>query len=170
MKWRFTTQIYILLLAVALYLYFWQGWIAVAIYIVAVVVLYLLSRHKKVEKKTSPKSVEVENVAQKRADAIIARRREQGERLRAFAVAVEGSDAGVDRLVRRLLDWHLEYSRANGYYHIDLYDFLLDKCKERLSTAEADYLKRELRLSIEIIRQLMRGRSITEIKERVLNN
>ena len=170
MKWRFSTQIYILLLAVALYLYFWQGWIAVGVYLAVIVVIYLLSRKKSKQKTSAPKSIEVENSAQKRADALIARRREQGERLRAFAVAVEGSDLGIDRLVRRLLDWHLEYSRANGYYHSDLYDFLLDKCKERLSTAEAEYLKRELRLSIDIIRLLMRGREISEIKERVLNN
>lgn len=170
MKLRFSTQIYILLLAVALYLYFWQGWIAVGIYLVAVVVIYLLSGRKREENTPTPKSFEVENSAQKRAEALVARRREQGERLRAFAVAVEGSDLGIDRLVRRLLDWHLEYSRANGYYHSDLYDFLLDKCKERLSTAEAEYLKRELRLSIDIIRLLMRGRDISEIKERVLNN
>lgn len=166
MKRGYSYQTYILLLAVALYLYFWQGWIAVGIYL-AVVALLLLSvwllRRKSEQRQSgqtpTKRSVKVDDLERRRVE----RRKEQSQKVREFIVAVDGRDLGMDRVAKRLVDWHLEYSRMNGYHHTDLYDFILDRCKERLSSAEAAYLRRELRQTIEIIRRFMRGQSVEQV-------
>lgn len=166
MKRGYSYQTYILLIAVALYLYFWQGWIAVGIYL-AVVALLLLSvwllRRKSEQRQSgqtpTKRSVKVDDLERRRVE----RRKEQSQKVREFIVAVDGRDLGMDRVAKRLVDWHLEYSRMNGYHYTDLYDFILDRCKERLSSAEAAYLRRELRQTIEIIRRFMRGQSVEQV-------
>ena len=116
MKRQQNLQIFVLLLTVALFIYFGLGWIAVALYIVVLLALYAVMRLRKQEDKPQTGSVEVVDSAKLREESIVARRREQGEKLRAFAIAVEGQNLTLDRLAKRLMNWHLEYSRANGYY------------------------------------------------------
>lgn len=167
MKRQQNLQIFVLLLTVALFIYFGLGWIAVALYIVVLLALYAVMRFRKQEDKPQTGSVEVVDSAKLREESIVARRREQGEKLRAFAIAVEGQNLTLDRLAKRLMNWHLEYSRANGYYDKDLYDFVLEKCKAKQKVARAPHLRRELKLSIDIIRQFMRGRSVEEVIESI---
>ena len=167
------SHIAVLIVALTLYLYFWQGWIAVAtLYGVVVVALVCYGVVKARGKKAKPQQRSVVAHSEVRRDIMeqqISRRREQGETLRCLAICLEQRDESFVRLAERIMDWHLEYSRANGIYHSDLYDFILDKCKERLRSAEAEYLKRELRVTIEIIRSLMRKQSVEDVVQLVID-
>ncbi len=166
MNRRYYYQLAIVLFAIALYLYFWLGWIAVAVYLVAVVLLVvLLFRLKRRDEQYSEiEPLTTDKVLAKDYDALnLERRRAQVERVISFAEAISRSELGMERLAKRFDDWYLEYAHSKKIYHIDLYDFILEQCKERLKSAKADYLKGELRLSIDIVRQLMRGRTVEQI-------
>ena len=109
-------------------------------------------------------------VVKRDLDALtLERRRAQVEVIISFSEAVSRSELDMDRVVKRFDDWYLEYAKQNGLYHKDLYDFILESCKERLKSAKADYLKSELRLSIDIVRQFMRGRSVEQVVETLAN-
>ena len=166
MKSRYAYQIAILLLALALYLYFWLGWIAVVLYVVAVVLLVvvLIKLKRRDENYSETEPLTTVKVLNKDYESInIERRRAQVERVISFTQALNRSDLEMDRVAKRFDDWYLEYAHSHSLYHIDLYDFILEQCKERLKTAKAEYLKSELRLSIDIVRQLMRGRTTEQI-------
>lgn len=166
MNHRYTYTIYILLLSVALYLYFGLGWIAVVVYLVVLALLWvllILSRRKS-QSYTQTQPLSAAKVLGKDYDAMnLERRRQQREKVITFAEIAQRENLDFDRVVKRFDDWCLEYTNDNHIYHIDLYDFILERCKERLKTAKADYLKTELRLSIDIVRQFMRGRSAEEV-------
>ena len=74
------------------------------------------------------------------------------------------------RLSSRFYDWLLDYLRADLVYSTDLYDYLLERAKKRLNSAQAEYLKSELRVMIDVVRLFMRGQSVEEavntLKER----
>ena len=162
--YRYT--ITILLLAVALYLYFGLGWVAVVVYLVVLALLWALWAlyRRNSQSYTENKPLTAAKVLGKDYDAInLERRRQQREKIISFAEALQQSDPDYERVVKRFDDWALEYTNDNHIYHADLYDFILEQCKERLKTAKADYLKSELRLSIDIVRQFMRGRSAEEV-------
>lgn len=161
------SQIYVLILALLVFLYFLLGIWGVIIPVagVAIYLLYRLYRAMASRRKVRIESVQGYKVEISPEQRAIERRRAQCETIRSFAIAVEGGDLQIDRLIRRMLDWHLDYSRKNEIYHIDLYDYLIDKAKERLKDARADYLKRELRLTIAIVRQLIKGRTISSTIE-----
>lgn len=168
MNRRYTYQILILLLAVALYLYFGLGWIAVVVYLVAVAMLWIgvVLYKRKSEQQDLELQQPESKVVKRDLDALtLERRRAQVEVIISFSEAVSRSELDMDRVVKRFDDWYLEYAKQNGLYHKDLYDFILESCKERLKSAKAEYLKSELRLSIDIVRQFMRGRSVEQVVE-----
>lgn len=86
----------------------------------------------------------------------IERRKAQSYLMRKFVALTNSQDINIRRFVNRLTGWHLVYLRKNEIYHIDLYDYLIERAKERLKHAEAHYHKQELRLTIELVRTLMR--------------
>ena len=167
MNRKFTTQLIILLLAVAIYLYFGLGLGAVVIYIICVAAVVALIVWKKRRDSRNPSAKpELTNiqVLKKDYEAIaLERRRGQVANIIAFAERLDIQSEDMQRIARRFDDWYVEYKRSNSIYHIDLYDYIINQCKERLKTAKAEYLKHELRLSIDIIRQFMRGRSVDDI-------
>lgn len=171
MKTHNLSQILVLVLAVAISLYFWLGGYAYIVYgavVVAVVSIYLLrgrtSVKKDVERKpTIVKSSELKELSIK----IEATRKEQGRKLVAVAEQIKALSPKYNRLIERLLDWYLEYLRDNGIYHQDLYQYLLVRIKDRQNEAKAHYLKRELELSKILIRSIMRGEDAHKIVERL---
>lgn len=171
MKRGVNSQIIVLMAAVVLYLYFWKGWIAVAICCIAFAILFAIRAvHRCRNRRQEPKIEAAQSVEVKvDVEAItIARRREQGETLRQFIIQAENREPKLSRVTKRLSDWYLEYLRTDTIYHRDLYDFILDKCKERLTTAEANYLKSELRLTIEVVRSFMRGQKLSEVLDDII--
>ena len=172
MKRGVNSQIIVLMAAVVLYLYFWKGGIAVAICCIPIAILFTIRAvHRRRNRRQEPKIEAAQRVEVKvDVEAItIARRREQGETLRQFIVQAENREPKLSRVTKRLSDWYLEYLRTDTIYHRDLYDFILDKCKERLTTAEANYLKSELRLTIEVVRSFMRGQKLSEVLDDITN-
>lgn len=171
MKTHNLSQILVLVLAVAISLYFWLGGYAYIVYgavVVVVVSIYLLrgrtSVKKDVERKpTIVKSSELKELSIK----IEAKRKEQGHKLVAVAEQIKALNPKYNRLIERLLDWYLEYLRDNGIYHQDLYQYLLVRIKDRQKEAKAHYLKRELELSKILIRAIMRGEDAHKIVERL---
>lgn len=171
MKTHNLSQILVLVLAVAISLYFWLGGYAYIVYgavVVVVVSIYLLrgrtSVKKDVERKpTIVKSSELKELSIK----IEAKRKEQGRKLVAVAEQIKALNPKYNRLIERLLDWYLEYLRDNGIYHQDLYQYLLVRIKDRQKEAKAHYLKRELELSKILIRATMRGEDAHKIVERL---
>jgi hypothetical protein len=161
-----TYTVAILLFALALYLYFGLGWIAVVVYVVVLVAAWIVVAHyrRKEQEYTQTPPLTANDVLGKDYDALnLERRREQRERIISFSEAAQRDNLDLDRVVKRLDDWCLEYTNDNHLYHVDLYDFILERCKERLKSAKADYLKSELRLIIDIVRQFMRGRTVEQI-------
>lgn len=67
------------------------------------------------------------------------------------------------RLSSRFYDWLLDYLRADLVYSTDLYDYLLERAKKRLNSAQAEYLKSELRVMIDVVRLFMRGQSVEDV-------
>lgn len=171
MKTHNLSQILVLVLAVAISLYFWLGGYAYIVYgavVVVAVSIYLLrgrtSVKKDVERKpTIVKSSELKELSIK----IEAKRKEQGRKLVAVAEQIKALSPKYNRLIERLLDWYLEYLRDNGIYHQDLYQYLLVRIKDRQKEAKAHYLKRELELSKILIRAIMRGEDAHKIVERL---
>ena len=169
---RSSSQITVLVLAVALSLYFWLGYYAFIIYALVAVALALylyLSqfRTKKTTKTESTSAVVPTQEFQQRDEQIVCRRKQQGQRLLVVAEQIKSSRSEYSRLMERLLDWYLEYLRDNMLYHQDLYHYLLLQIKERSKTAKANYLKRELQQSKLVVRALMRDQDATKIVERL---
>lgn len=167
MNRKFTPQLVILLLAVAIYLYFGLGWAAVVVYIIFVLaIVALIAWRKSLDSRNPSAKPELTNVQvlKKDFEAIaLERRKGQVANIISFAERLDVESEGMQRLAKRFDEWYIEYKRTNSIYHIDLYDYIINQCKERLKSAKAEYLKHELRLSIDIIRQFMRGRSVDDI-------
>lgn len=169
---RSSSQITVLVLAVALSLYFWLGYYAFIFYALVAVALaiYLYLSHfraKKTTKTVSTSAVAPTQELQQRDEQIVCRRKQQGQRLLAVAEQIKSSRSEYSRLMERLLDWYLEYLRNNMLYYQDLYHYLLLQIKERSKTAKASYLKRELQQSKLVVRALMRDQDATKIVERL---
>lgn len=169
---RSSSQITVLVLAVALSLYFWLGYYAFIIYALVAVALalYLYHSHfraKKTAQTRSTSAVAPTQELQQRDEQIVCRRKQQGQRLLTVAEQIKSSRSEYSRLMERLLDWYLEYLRDNMLYHQDLYHYLLLQIKERSKTAKASYLKRELQQSKLVVRALMRDQDATKIVERL---
>lgn len=169
---RFWSQIAIVLLAVLLCLYFWLGYwalVGLAVVVVAIVVIALIrvcKRKKSADNKAfNPKPISVE--IKDRNSEIINGRKEQGVHFFDTARQIIASKPEFERAVNRMLDWYSEYLRESSFYHISVYDYLLNRIKERQSEAKASYLKRELQASKIIIRAMMRGCSVSQILERL---
>ena len=168
---QFWSQIAVLLLAVVLCLYFWLGYWAVAAILFGGVVLAVVIAIR----RRSTKAIESQGVAkpssvrvEKSRDEVIAeRRRAQGRNFFAAAEQIVKMRTDLQRTVERMLDWYSDYLKSNGVYHTELYDYMLQRIKERQQSAKASYLKRELNISKSIIRSLMRGYSAEQILERL---
>ena len=171
MKTHNLSQILVLVLAVAISLYFWLGGYAIIVYgavVVVVVSIYLLRGRTSVKKDVEHKPTIVKSSELKVLSIKIeAKRKEQGRKLVAVAEQIKALNPKYNRLIERLLDWYLEYLRDNGIYHQDLYQYLLVRIKDRQKEAKAHYLKRELELSKILIRAIMRGEDAHKIVERL---
>lgn len=168
------SQIWVLLLALAISLYFWLGYWVFALYAVAgvaAVAVWLVRRRgaKVTAEDVAPRQEgkQESNHFGKLASRAIERRREQGKRLYAVADAIESRLPQHKRMIKRLLDWYLDYLRGDEIYHKDLYDHLLALIKERLTTAKAAYLRRELELSRQVVRYAMRPLTVEQIVEKL---
>ena len=102
---------------------------------------------------------------QQRNEAIAARRKEQCSHFFMVADAIGRRLPEQSRMIERLMGWYSQYLREGTVAHKDLYDYLLGEIKERMATAKASYLKRELELSKQFIRALIRRRDMEEIVE-----
>lgn len=171
MKTHNLSQILVLVLAVAISLYFWLGgyaYIVCGAVVVVVVSIYLLRGRTSVKKDVEHKPTIVKSSELKELSIKIeAKRKEQGRKLVAVAEQIKALNPKYNRLIERLLDWYLEYLRDNGIYHQDLYQYLLVRIKDRQKEAKAHYLKRELELSKILIRAIMRGEDAHKIVERL---
>ncbi|MBQ7310670.1 MAG: hypothetical protein IJW88_03995 [Alistipes sp.] len=171
MKTHNLSQILVLVLAVAISLYFWLGGYAYIVYgavVVVVVSIYLLRGRTRVKKDVERKPTIVKSSELKELSIKIeAKRKEQGRKLVAVAEQIKALNPKYNRLIERLLDWYLEYLSDNGIYHQDLYQYLLVRIKDRQKEAKAHYLKRELELSKILIRAIMRGEDAYKIVERL---
>lgn len=168
MKTRNLSQILVLVLAVAISLYFWLGRYAVIVYAVVVaVVLSIYIWHRKSKKAEHRPLTDLTAVPKDISAQIAHRRKEQGRVLLALSEQIKAQAPEHSRMVERLLDWYLEYLRGNGIYHQDLYQYLLVRIKDRQKEAKAHYLRRELEQSKIVIRAIMRGEEAAKIVERL---
>jgi|GEM_PF-3736178 len=166
--WRYST----LILAVVIYLYFWIGWWCVLFCAVAILLLlcYRAYRRYKIDlrlnkyrytdttvstkvEQSSAVSIENENLK---------RRRTQIATFEQFILRLNRAVL-YSRLASRFYDWLLDYLRADLVYSTDLYDYLLERAKKRLNSAQAEYLKSELRVMIDVVRLFMRGQSVEDV-------
>ena len=168
MKTRNLSQIFVLLLAVAISLYFWLGRYAFIVYgVVIAVVIPVYIWHRKAKKVEHRPCTDLAAVPKDISAQIAHRRKEQGRVLLALSEQIKAQAPEHNRMVERLLDWYLEYLRDNGIYHQDLYQYLLVRIKDRQKEAKAHYLRRELEQSKIVIRAIMRGEEAAKIVERL---
>lgn len=156
------SQIATLIVAALIALYFWLKWwaVVVCLFVLLFCLIWRIVRRRKTTATQSykPKSAAVEeNPIIRQQERLISRRKAQGEAIRTLSFVLSSQNKSCDRVIKHLLDWHLEYSRKSMIYHTDLYDYLIDCAQQRLKTAKADYLKHELRLTISVVRKFMRG-------------
>ena len=153
-------QYLILLISVAIYLYFLLGWVAVVLFVLLVVLALLWWcrwRFGRAEsREPSVHKLGEGEFTQQVVANNIARRREQSATLRRLILAIDHSDIDAKHFVNRLTTWQLEYLRKSLIHHTDLYDYLINRAKERLKQATSHSLRHQLRVTIELVRILMR--------------
>lgn len=156
----FVSIFLIVLLALLVYLYFLVGrWIVILYALAGAVVVAKVCRNyylRRWRRRESARLAEGSELTQQIGANNIERRKGQSYTMRKFVALTNSQEINIRRFVNRIANWHLEYLHRNGIYHIDLYDYLIDRAKERLKNAEAHYHKQELRLTIELVRTLMR--------------
>ena len=169
------SQAWVLLLAVAISLYFWLGTVAFIIYgvvgvlsIAVLITRYVARRRANAKPAVAIKSTirqSSKNDFQQRNEKIVARRKEQCSRFFEVADGISRRQPEHSRLIERLMGWYSQYLHEGISAHQDLYDYLLLEIKERMATARASYLKRELELSKLVVRALMRRCDVEQFVE-----
>lgn len=174
------SQAWVLLLAVVISLYFWLGAVAFIVYVVvgvAVIAVWIARYIARRRADIAPSAARKSSIRQlsksdfqQRNETIAARRKEQCKH---FFDVVDGVSRRLpeqSRLIERLMGWYSQYLSEGTAAHKDLYDYLLVEIKERMTTARASYLKRELELSKRVVRALMRRCDEEQIIEILTQN
>lgn len=94
--------------------------------------------------------------------------KQQSEKLQALSNAMRGSEEPKKyKIINRLLSFQIAYWQKEDVCKCDLYDYILKAANERINTAKRDFVKKECKIVLQIVKLLKEGLATEHIVQTV---